>query len=653
MRFHILIIAFILFLVLVQTLNSFTYDEKALNNCLCRCGCTEEGWKCGAVVCIYDPQGTFDSYCSDVSKGECVCSGFGCGRASMPSSGECYEECYKEYGPAECGNGVCETSKGENCANCNDDCSCPEGKTCNPDYKEETEGIVANKETLKPDAYGCIPSQDSQEEEQSYTVCEQFCEDSVLYVPSGRDEYGQCLYETYDCENGCDDFGTSCYVEKNPEKCESYCEGNTLYYDGFYKESEGVCYYYKTECPDACKDGKCVETERTLDSVEIYLDKKELVLNGRDYVKVEGKAYGRNSEGKRLPYTEKELSFTYYITSDYGKLDSKYLKLSLPSEIKTDDYGRFEFTIESSSKLPENLDLGNAKLVFTIEDQTFEINLYDPYPKIKSIKLLNTPSVWEGSYGTFEVVVEDKDDNLAEYEISSKLGNIRIGGMEWGEKVPAIYNSCRYHKGLAEYYCPKKLNFAWKAPENSEKLALEYISLWETIKKKAPESIRNIAVEGAKSILHPVNQVEVSIVQEGYNTYKAIAGVKKGKTAIEKQAQEMGEAYEKGNWYFFEFLARTGVMTIEAYEMVDGFFSINVPGKGSDVLKSVKNEVKGITLSYLKDNLNAIADTYKAARAEKVKIPVVIRVKVTDDDGYSDEKGILFEVEGYESVLSS
>ena len=63
-------------------------DHLGFANCLCKCACSQDGWACGSgVACVYDAN----------PKGECLCAGYGEGHTTVPSSGECYENCAREY----------------------------------------------------------------------------------------------------------------------------------------------------------------------------------------------------------------------------------------------------------------------------------------------------------------------------------------------------------------------------------------------------------------------------------------------------------------------------------------------------------------------------------------------------------------------------
>lgn len=71
--------------------------SKGLRNCLCQLGCEKEKWNCAVVSCYYDTS----NECSENSTGECYCGSFGCGRASMVTSGEAAQSCYQTYGLKE------------------------------------------------------------------------------------------------------------------------------------------------------------------------------------------------------------------------------------------------------------------------------------------------------------------------------------------------------------------------------------------------------------------------------------------------------------------------------------------------------------------------------------------------------------------------
>ncbi|MCC7570526.1 hypothetical protein KO465_04220 [Candidatus Micrarchaeota archaeon] len=133
----------ILFLILITVfflfgnVIAFQFDEGRLNNCLCQCGCSADGWACYAgVSCYYHPAERSSSpNCMDTSLGVCVCEGFGCGRAQIATSGDCYDNCIRSYGEPVCGDGNCETNKDENCETCPSDCACTGARVCDPTDK--------------------------------------------------------------------------------------------------------------------------------------------------------------------------------------------------------------------------------------------------------------------------------------------------------------------------------------------------------------------------------------------------------------------------------------------------------------------------------------------------------------------------------------
>lgn len=90
-----------LLLALILTMSIIyaqSVDQDKMNSCLCVCSCGEAYWDCTAVACYYNP-GAVDASpnCLDTSLGECVCQGFGCGRA--PITDKCRQQCMEQYGP--------------------------------------------------------------------------------------------------------------------------------------------------------------------------------------------------------------------------------------------------------------------------------------------------------------------------------------------------------------------------------------------------------------------------------------------------------------------------------------------------------------------------------------------------------------------------
>lgn len=63
-------------------------DHLGFANCLCKCGCSQAGWACGS-----------GAGCGYIGSplGDCICSGYGEGHASIPGSGECYDGCLSQY----------------------------------------------------------------------------------------------------------------------------------------------------------------------------------------------------------------------------------------------------------------------------------------------------------------------------------------------------------------------------------------------------------------------------------------------------------------------------------------------------------------------------------------------------------------------------
>lgn len=145
-------------ILLMSLIYSQNVDQDKMNECLCLCSCAEVGWDCFMVACYYNPAAVDASpNCMDTGLGECVCQGYGCGRAPITST--CTAKCLAQYGPK------CETNQLEVDGECVDsDKACvgdrmvydSQLKTCGCDpgyYMENKKCIEPNRE-MKNFYYG-------------------------------------------------------------------------------------------------------------------------------------------------------------------------------------------------------------------------------------------------------------------------------------------------------------------------------------------------------------------------------------------------------------------------------------------------------------------------------------------------------------------
>ncbi len=224
---HFRLTLFFLLVVFIAPPVFAAIDQDKLNSCLCNEGCAKVGWDCFMVSCYYNPAAVDASpECLDTSKGECVCQGYGCGRAPKPSSGELYDKCVGYQQP-----------------------KVPTIEELDAECKRDN----------GPNAM--------------YDTTKKKCQCVSGYVARG----GFCVVdEKKTCDNSCG-FGVeqkpypdcSCVEQKPADlckdvKCYGFCETpkndyHTANHNGVCNPQTGICEYQQTKCSVGCSttpDGK-------------------------------------------------------------------------------------------------------------------------------------------------------------------------------------------------------------------------------------------------------------------------------------------------------------------------------------------------------------------------------------------------------------
>lgn len=553
----------------------------------------------------------------------------------------------------------------------------------------------------------CTQSTNSME-----SFCKNYCEveygkTSCTVSAVSSQEKGKIYHCSCSCDNdlpsyynlNCNDIPTpNKYVSSNSvaptneDKClnvkckEDYCDGDNKNYNGICDKSTGQCFYQSFNCENGCENGVCKNTEVELKKLELSSEKNSIIINGKDYVTLTGKAIGI-SNGKEVPMKNYKLNFQTTNDKKYS-LESLGLKIKGNPLIQTDENGNFEVILKSEKNI-NKITPHNSILTITHEKgNKISLTILSPVPIIKTLKLKNKPNVWQDSYAVFEVVVEDADNNIRSYEINSKAGKIRVYGLE-------------YDLTASKNTADTNIEFAWKAPKFTEDMKLDYMKMIADKTKEAASKIAEEAVdtaaknvankaygEGAENFIPGISEIKDfatnskdekannAITESSYNyvasrkpkselqqTKEEVSGTvsevysksEEISKEVATQASELGQAYEDGG-YFFEFLSRSGVIAIDGFVLYDSVYTISkekILGQNEEktLLTKVKDTAKEMSIDILKESLKWVADNYKAARAKKLTLPFIIKVTVTDEDGNTATKGILVEVEGYERTI--
>jgi hypothetical protein len=361
---RLVVLAF-LALVLPSFSAAWTYDEKALNGCLCYYSCGAlGGWDCASVSCSYHPEASDASpACLNTGGGPCMCAGWGCGRTQMLTSGASFDSCMRQQGKPVCGDNYCDTQKEENCKTCAKDCGCGDHAACGAN------GTADEK--------GCVDKCDG-------VSCQSKCVGSKLLTAGKCDRASKtCKYQEFDCKAGCDNSswgGARCKPEEDKCKgvvCDGECGWNTLKFEGKCDPKTGQCEYEKNAtCPAGCtNDKKCVGQING----EVY------------YTETRYKA-----AGEKVPLRNVRVFFEY--TDKDGNTFEPKDENDPEFTVWTDNYGRFSW------KYYDNFDpegLISAGVYFTNRDK--KLFLTELADGVKVIKVY------------YDQDVEVTDKNLSYY----------------------------------------------------------------------------------------------------------------------------------------------------------------------------------------------------------------------------------------------
>ncbi|VVB66643.1 Uncharacterised protein [Candidatus Gugararchaeum adminiculabundum] len=583
------------------------------------------------------------------------------------------------------------------------------GTTCKMSPDEDSTVPNTNTNTNPPASHTCATNEDC-----GSPTCEVVTANGETYARINNPfcMNGVCGTRSLPCSTDRCASATECAEETNGDKCagvtcqQQLCSGNTRYYNGQCSPDTGECVYNSFECPLGCdtSTGYCIQEEKiTLTGLTIQPGKSSLILNGRDAVLITGTATGMDSAGNTVPYQGDVRFDGSGEASNYRLFGPSAVHVSVDSFATVKD-GKFSFYVSSDDKISQKVDLTSAKIIVTSEDFSdvkTEIALISPAPVIKVFKLKSKPSVWQDSYGVFEVQVVDPDSNIKKYTVKSEEGALRLYGVDWEDEKQISYDSNS-----------PTFQFGWKAPKLTQELKLDYTKkiynriktavtqigtklLKDTVDKKLKQ--RALQTGGKSGVRWTPNTdemqefVEAAVDGQVLNTSNAVAKFvvsrhrisrtaykntnafissvyDRGEAFVElykvqeeavaevaNQAQEMGAASTE-DASFFEYAARVGIIGIQGYQMYDGVMTASgkIAGEESDesLMGTVKDSAKELTIGVMQDSLVFVADNYKAARAKMISLPFIIKLEVTDEDGYTATKGVLVEVEGYETVIS-
>ena len=528
-------------------------------------------------------------------------------------------------------------------------------------------------------------------------------------------DYNDCLTRCDEKTNSCASYGGPCnyfcewyqwaegtYPEKSPiaeepvvapepeKACEpQFCKDDVFYHDLVIDPETGDCVYFEFTCGDGCnaEGTECRRYDSVIDSVK-FQAAKPLIHNGRHSIKVNGNVRFASPEKvpqhRKLPVKVEGVFLLGGKEYPLGKSGIRITQAAAGSD------GKLGLTLHSEKPMPTDLDpegLGLRIWLADLPDQSFDVPIVWPGPKVRILNL-NKPEVWQKSYGTFEVVVEDPDNNIEAYVLRSKHGHFRTFGFDWDDLEQKIVYAISLPEKMRN-----RLKFGWMAPELSENMKLDLVRdlRKEFMEKFVKEGIKLTVNEaaskgltlgfgkaagglapdiGAMMDFETLEERDAAIKQQMSRYYlMTIPGATYAqdvsdaidesqqvysdvKTHTGQQSSEMGDSFEKGASNT-ELALRGGSILLDGIRLKDGVqtLMLKLTGQDTPFLVQLAGHAEKATIGMAQKTLENMADTMKAGRADRKRLPFRIHATVVDKDGYRSHGKAIVWVEGYESLI--
>ena len=374
-----ILIPALFFSIFMVSLGFAEIDQDELHSCLCVAGCGKVSWDCSAVACYYNPAAVDASPdCADTAGGECVCQGYGCGRAPMPAAGSAeYDTCMSAQTPATPPavdhNQQCIDQYGQYASydSYSESCTCVSGYSMSGNGCAPIQGVCdyhcgyGEVEAPYPDC-SCIPG-----------TCKNSC---------GSDEV-QAPYPGCSCTSGTVCGNGDCESGETAQNCPRDCStcGN------------GVCESSKGEtaqtCPDDCSE-ICYDGIDNDDNG--YIDCQDGACTNNPYCgPLKGRVYFKDTEGDRmLPEVH---MLARWVTEDGTQQESTQY-------FYTNKKGEYEFD-DSDLHQPGT---HNVQVLALLNGFSGKISITDSGTPIQQITDI-TPSSWAGG-APQDVVFQDYNE---------------------------------------------------------------------------------------------------------------------------------------------------------------------------------------------------------------------------------------------------
>jgi|GEM_PF-5146335 len=225
--------------------------------------------------------------------------------------------------------------------------------------------------------------------------------------------------------------------------------------------------------------------------VSISLDKKTLLLDGKDSIIATFSFFGRDSSGKLIPYSDKSVMPLFVSEAETGNMKFS----TKPLSEKTDSSGKIRVKISLEGAIKDLLNNRNSSKVFVYSldtpsekrKQVFFTVEYAESLKIISVAFDSGSSAWNGGGAKIKIIVSDPLSENKRYTIDTPTRIADDSG-----KLVRASEGLRVAGKPSDYvgYVTTRENsivFGWHPPRVSEERKMEY-------GKKIRDSLKNAGI---------------------------------------------------------------------------------------------------------------------------------------------------------------
>jgi hypothetical protein len=499
------------------------------------------------------------------------------------------------------------------------------GKTCNS-YCWDA-GITCDYACIDADYGDCTPTETNRE-------CSQRWMDAAWRCKVGcANAYEGCKKSCRNLEN----LGVNPKSYDNIEsqqKCEKPEESGCC--AGYQKTEHNVCCRIGFSSKIANKEIACVAdaNNETLKDIQVKASKKNVDFIDELIITFKFVYENKNPDG--LPYPGRLVA---------ESPDDKNIEFKItPKSSTMDQNGELQAILKINSQTTDSQKVTVHIYNTEMPSKKATVNIFLPKISITSFKKLKPEQVWQDSWSTYQIDVNDPYNSDKDYYIKSNEGVLKVEEIEQGQNAVVSTKN-------------NQLNFGWKAPKITQEMRINYgtkitmfmIDQAQAQGTKAMGDKWKKVLQNEKDKLGTLKRLQEYTGQDTKQVTDALADLELLST-IEEMNDNAGKL--KG---FFDSAEK--IVNTSDDEETDATYDTakNLIEAGALIEGFVSNYGAKTPISFLLAGTKeffALTDEMKEiARAKKISNTYYLDVTVKSKKGV-DSTTIPVEVEGFEMILA-